>query len=158
MSSVFIGILRPFTSIEASSTTSGPDLRGLAREDVIFPNTVVPAFSTTFPFTETSCAIFASKLLPTTACELIRLTVLTVSVVPAGIVAPFKDEATTQAQHMTINPMNLFSIILFKKLIDGLCLSGSFVRWLGSSNRRGLHWRVNQLEDHSRDNTAGEVS
>jgi hypothetical protein len=103
--------LRPFSSIEASSTTSGPDLRGLAREDVIFPNTVVPAFNTTFPFTETFCASFASKLLPATACELIRLTVLTVSVVPAGIVAAFTHEAAKQPQDMMMNPMNLFCVI-----------------------------------------------
>jgi hypothetical protein len=91
---------------------SGPDLRGLAREDVIFPNALVPAFNTTFPLTETSCAIFASKLLPGTVCELMRLTVLTVSVVPAGIVAAFKDEAAKQAQHVAISVRNLFCIIL----------------------------------------------
>ena len=50
---VFTGILRPFASIEASSTLSGSDLRGLAREDAIFPNTLVPAFNKTFPFSET---------------------------------------------------------------------------------------------------------
>jgi hypothetical protein len=72
---------------------SGPDLRGLAREDVTFPNALVPAFNTTLPLTETSLAIFASKLLPATVCELTRLTVLTVTVVPAGIVAAFKDAA-----------------------------------------------------------------
>jgi hypothetical protein len=97
MSLVFTGTLCPFSSIELSSTTSGPDLRGLARDDVIFPNTLVPAFNTTFPFTETFCASFASKLLPTTVCELTRLTVLTVNVVPAGIVAALKDEAARQA-------------------------------------------------------------
>src|ERR1041385_2625681 len=111
MSSVFIGILRPFISIEASSTMSGPDLRGLAREDVIFPNTVVPAFNTTFPLTEMFLAIFASKLRPGTVCELMRLTVLTVSVVPAGMVAAFIDAAARQAQHVAINAMNLFCII-----------------------------------------------
>ncbi|HEU5245834.1 MAG TPA: hypothetical protein VFU09_01975 [Candidatus Udaeobacter sp.] len=97
--------------MEASSTASGPDLRGLAREDVIFPNVLVPAFNTTFPLTETSWAIFASKLLPGTVCELMRLTVLTVTVVPAGIVAAFKDEAAKQAQHMAINAVDLFCII-----------------------------------------------
>jgi hypothetical protein len=90
---------------------SGPDLRGLAREAVTFPNAFVPAFNTTFPFTETFCASFASKLLPATVCELIRLTVLTVNVVPAGIVAALKDEAAKQAKHVVINPMNLFCII-----------------------------------------------
>jgi hypothetical protein len=90
---------------------SGPDLRGLAREDVIFPNALVPAFNTTFPLTETFCASFASKLLPATVCELMRLTVLTVSVVPAGIVAAFNDAAAKQAQHVAMNVMNLFCII-----------------------------------------------
>jgi hypothetical protein len=107
-----MGILRPLTSIEASSTMSGPDLRGLAREDVIFPNALVPAFNTTFPLTETSFVIFASKLLPTTVCELMRLTVLTVSVVPAGIVAAFKDAAAKQAQHMAIDAIDLSSFTL----------------------------------------------
>ena len=50
---------------------------------------------------------FASKLLPTASCEVIRLTVLTVSVVPAGIVAAFKDDATTQAHVIAISGMNL---------------------------------------------------
>ena len=110
---VFTGILRPFRSIEASSTASGPDLRGLAREDVIFPNALVPAFNTTFPLTETSCAIFASKLLPTTDCELIRLTVLTVSVVPAGIVAEKDDwAAAIQAQLVIAIRMNV--LVIFK--------------------------------------------
>src|SRR6266487_1186194 len=108
---VFTGILRLFRSIEASSTVSGPDLRGLAREAVTFPNALVPAFNTTFPLTETSWAIFASKLLPGTVCELMRLTVLTVSVVPAGIVAAFKDAAEMQALQVTISRMNLFCII-----------------------------------------------
>src|SRR6266576_1728546 len=108
---VFTGILRPFRSIEASSTVSGPDFRGLAREAVTFPNVLVPAFNTTFPLTETSFAIFASKLLPGTVCEVMRLTVLTVSVVPAGMVAAFKDAAARQAQHVAINAMNLFCII-----------------------------------------------
>ena len=105
---VFTGILRPFRSIKSSSTVSGPDLRGLAREAVTFPNALVPAFNTTFPLTVTLWAIFASKLLPGTVCELMRLTVLTVSVVPAGIVAAFKDAAAKQAQHMEINAVDLF--------------------------------------------------
>lgn len=96
---------------------SGPDLRGLAREDVIFPNASVPAFNTTFPLTETSCVIFASKLLPTTVCELMRLTVLTVSVVPAGIVAA-KEEAT-QAQLVKAIKMNVF-LVMFRFVELGL--------------------------------------
>jgi hypothetical protein len=104
---VLTGILRPFTSIKESSTASGPDLRGLAREDVIFPNALVPAFNTTFPLTETSCAIFASKLLPTTVCELMRLTVLTVRIVPVGIVAAKEAGAAamtllTQSDHTSL--------------------------------------------------------
>ena len=91
---------------------SGSDLRGLAREERILPNAFVPAFNKTFPFTEMSWAIFASKLLPTTSCEVTRLTVVTVSVVPAGIVAAFKDEATKHAQTATITVLNLFRIIL----------------------------------------------
>jgi len=92
---VLTPILRPFTSIDANSTESGSDLRGFARDDAIFPNTFVPAFNTTFPLTETSCASFASKLLRTTSCEVTRLTVLTVSIVPAGIVAAPKEEVAT---------------------------------------------------------------
>ena len=90
----------------------GPDLRGLAREDVIFPNALVPALNTTFPLTETSCAIFASKLRPTPLCEVTRLTVVTVSVVPAEIVAAFKDDATKHAQTVAITVTNLYGIIL----------------------------------------------
>jgi hypothetical protein len=108
---VFTGTLRPFTSIKESSTDSGPDLRGLAREDVIFPNALVPAFNITFPLTETSCAIFASKLRPTTVCEETRLTVATVSVVPAGIVAAFRHEAANKTQIVVISAVNLFGII-----------------------------------------------
>jgi hypothetical protein len=85
----------------------------LAREDVTFPKTLVPAFNTTFPFTETSFAIFASKLLPTTVCELMRLTVRTVSVVPAGIVAAVTDEAATHAQMPRITAIILVSFIGF---------------------------------------------
>ena len=112
ISSVFTGILRPFASIDASSMASGPDLRGLARDDVIFPNTLVPALNTTFPLTGTSCASFASKLLPTTACELMRLTVLTVNIVPTGIVAAFKDAAARVARHMRIIAVDLCRFIL----------------------------------------------
>jgi hypothetical protein len=41
----------------------------------------------------------------------IRLTVFTVSTVPAGIVAAFKDETANQAQTVAIRAMNLFDII-----------------------------------------------
>jgi hypothetical protein len=112
MSLVFTGTLRPFTSIKASSTMSGPDLRGLARDDVIFPNALVPALNTTFPLTGTFCASFASKLLPTTVCEVMRLTVLTVSIVPAGIVAAFKDTAAKQAEQLAITAVDICSFIL----------------------------------------------
>ena len=51
---VFTATLRPFTETDVSSTVSGWDLRGLAREERILPNAFVPAFNKTFPFTETS--------------------------------------------------------------------------------------------------------
>jgi hypothetical protein len=51
---VFTATLRPFTETDVSSTVSGSDLRGLARDDLIFPNAFVPAFNRTFPFSETS--------------------------------------------------------------------------------------------------------
>jgi hypothetical protein len=108
---VFTGTLRPFTETEVNSTLSGSDLRGLARDDVTFPNAFVPALNRTFPLTETSCAIFASKLLPITVCEVIRLTVLTVSTVPAGMVAACKEEAATHPQQVAINAIHLFLII-----------------------------------------------
>jgi hypothetical protein len=41
-----------------------------------------------------------------------ELTVITVSVVPAGIVAAFKDEAATQAQVVAITVINFFRIVL----------------------------------------------
>jgi hypothetical protein len=41
-----------------------------------------------------------------------ELAVLTLSVVPAGIVAAFKEEAATQAHVMAITLMNLYRIIL----------------------------------------------
>jgi len=126
MSLVFTATRRPFTSSDASSTTSGPDLRGLAREDVIFPNALVPAFKTTFPLTETFCASFASKLLPTTVCELIRLTVVTVNVVPAGIVAAFKDAAAKKAQQVAINKISFFRVILVLAVIVECFQGGKF--------------------------------
>jgi hypothetical protein len=42
----------------------------------------------------------------------IRLTVVIVRAVPAGIVAAFKDEAATQAHVIAISVMSLFGIIL----------------------------------------------
>ena len=91
---VFTATLRPFTD---NGRQFHSEWLGLARistrRAVIFPNAFVPAFNKTFPFTETFWAIFVSKLLPTTFCAVRRLTVVTVSVVPAGIVAAFKDEA-----------------------------------------------------------------
>jgi hypothetical protein len=40
-----------------------------------------------------------------------ELAVFTLSTVPAGIVAAFKDEAAKQAQHVARNTMDLFRII-----------------------------------------------
>ena len=109
---VFTVALRPFTEIDVSSSVSGSDLRGLARDDLIFPNVFVPALKKTVPLIATSRSIWAAKVLPTGSCEEIELTVLTASAVPAGIVTAFKDEATKQAQHVVINTMNLFRTIL----------------------------------------------
>jgi hypothetical protein len=46
-----------------------------------------------------------SKVLPTAVFELKELTALTVSVVPAGIVAAFTYEAAAQAQRTEITAM-----------------------------------------------------
>jgi hypothetical protein len=56
--------------------------------------------------------IVAAKVLPTGSCEEIELAVLTLRIVPAGIIAAFRDEATKQAQHVAINTIILFRIIL----------------------------------------------
>jgi len=109
---VFTATLRPFTEIDVSSSVSASDLRGLARDDLIFPNAFVPAFNRTVPLTPTSWSIFAAKLLPAGSCEEMELAVLTLSVVPAGIVAAFKDDAATQAHVIAISVMSLFGIIL----------------------------------------------
>src|SRR6266496_3687178 len=109
---VFTATLRPFTEIEVSSRVSGSDLRALAREDLIFPNAFVPAFNRTVPLTATSWSSFAAKVLPTGSCEEMELAVLTLSVVPPGIVAAFKDEAATQAHAVAITVINFFRIIL----------------------------------------------
>ena len=90
---------------------SGSDLRGLARDDLIFPNAFVPAFNRTFPFTATSWSICAAKVLPTGSCDEIELAVLTASVVPAGIVAALKDEAANQADIIAMSAMDLFDVI-----------------------------------------------
>ena len=51
-----------------------------------------------------------------------ELAVFTLSTVPAGIVAAFKDEAAKHTQQTAINPMNLFRIIFcFEKLICESC-------------------------------------
>src|SRR5207249_4070522 len=109
---VFIVTLRPFTETDVSSSVSGSDLRGLARDDLIFPNALVPAFNRTVPLTATFWSSFAAKVLPTGSCEEMELVVLTLSVVPAGIVAAFKEEAATQAHVIAISGMSLFGIIL----------------------------------------------
>src|SRR4030095_1877894 len=93
---------------------SGSFLRGLYRDDTIFPNALLPAFSTTWPLTETSLASFPSKLLPTTVFELKELTLLTMSVVPAGMVAAFTDETATQAQMTDVSAMIFVCFIFFR--------------------------------------------
>jgi hypothetical protein len=55
---------------------------------------------------------FAAKVLPAGSCEVMELAVLTLSVVPAGMVAAFKDEAAKHAQHVVTNRITLFRIIL----------------------------------------------
>ena len=113
---VFIATLRPFTEIDVSSSVSGSDLRGFARDDVIFPNVFVPAFNRTAPLTATFWSIFAAKVLPTGSCEDRELTVCTANVVPAGIVAAFKVEAAKHAQTIAITVMNLSRIIVVEWL------------------------------------------
>jgi hypothetical protein len=109
--------LRPFTEIDVSSIVSGSDLRGLARDDLIFPNAFVPDFNNTCPFTATSWSILAAKLLPAGSCDEMELAVCTDSVVPAGIVAAFKVEAAKHAQTIAITVMNFCGIILVEWLI-----------------------------------------
>jgi len=108
---VFIATLRPFIEIDVSSKVSGSDLRGFAREDVIFPNTFVPACNRTAPLTLTSPLIFAAKLLPAGSCDEMELTVCTASVVPAGIVAAVKVEIAKHAQIVAKAVMNWFRLI-----------------------------------------------
>jgi hypothetical protein len=108
---VFIGTVCPFIEMDESSTLSGADLRGLARDAVIFPNTFVPAVNRTRPLSETSCASFASKLLPTMLCDVIRLTVFIVRLVPAGIVAALEREIANKAQKLTVKAMSCFEVI-----------------------------------------------
>ena len=109
--SVFTATLRPFTEIDVSSRASRSDLRGLARDDLIFPNAFDPAFNRTVPLTATFWSSFAAKVLPTGSCEEMELAVLTLSIVPAGIVAAFKDEAATEAYVMAITLINFLRII-----------------------------------------------
>jgi hypothetical protein len=97
-----------------SSTLSGVFLRGLARDAVIFPNAFVPAFNRTFPFITTFWSSCATKVLPTGSREVMELAVLTLSVVPGGMVAAFNDEAPKQANVTPITAMNLFRFIYLK--------------------------------------------
>jgi len=87
-------------------------LRGLAPDALILPNALVPAFNKTPPLTTTSWSICTSKVLPTGSLEEMELTVRTPSVVPAGIVAAFKDETAEQAQATATIAMNFSLIIL----------------------------------------------
>ena len=57
---------------------------------------------------------FSLEVLPATVFELNELTVLTVIVVPAGSVAAFKDEATTQAQTTEIAAMTFVCFIFWR--------------------------------------------
>src|SRR5215510_2163610 len=110
-------MLRPLTETDVSSTVSGSFLRGLCREDAILPKALLPAFNTALPLTETSWASFPSQVLPTGVFEVNELTLLTVSVVPAGIAAAFADEAATQAQTTEITAMTFVSSILSPELL-----------------------------------------
>ena len=113
---VFTGTRRPFTSTDVSSTLSGSDLRGLRREALTFPNAFVSALNKTLPFTETFWAIFTSKLLPTASCEVIRLTVVTGIVVPAGIVAAFADKAVIPLQITAMTEILFVNFIMIPKV------------------------------------------
>ena len=53
----------------------------------------------------------AAKVLPTGSVEETELAVCTVRVVPVGIVAAFKDDATNHAQTIAITIMGLYRII-----------------------------------------------
>src|SRR5215471_15256632 len=97
--------------MDVSSTVSGSFLRGLCREEAILPKALLPAFSTVLPLTETFWASLPSQVLPTTVFELNELTALTVSVVPAGIVAAFADEAAIQPQITAITELLGFIMI-----------------------------------------------
>src|SRR5215471_18977493 len=120
-------MLRPFTEMDVSSTVSGSFLRGLCREEAILPKALLPAFKTTCPLTETSCASFPSKLLPTEVLEVKELTALTVIVVPAGIVAAFTDEAATQAQTTEITATIFVCFIRIVNWSSVGCLVRRFV-------------------------------
>jgi hypothetical protein len=150
--SVFTATLRPFTETDVSSTLSGVFLRGLARDAVIFPNAFVPAFNRTFPFITTFWSSCAAKVLPTGSCEVMELAVLTLSVVPAGMLAAFNDEAPKQANVTPITAINLFRFIYLK---NGWlrCVQNNSVLWpgqldLGHTSRLGL---ITSVVRHSRD-------
>jgi hypothetical protein len=68
----------------------------------------MPALNRTVLLIATSSLIFAAKVLPTGSCEEIELSMLTLMIVPAGIIAAVKDEATKQAQHVAINTIFFF--------------------------------------------------
>ena len=162
---VFTATLRPFTEIDVSSRASRSDLRGLARDDLIFPNAFDPAFNTTVPLTATSWSTCAAKVLPTGSCEEMELAVLKLSVVPAGMVAAFKDDATKHAQTVAITVMNLYRVILIEWLIFQVRTKGTrgkellrrFVRRLICCDRGGLHRLIDQLENNGCYNSGSEV-
>jgi hypothetical protein len=106
---VFTVTSRPFTEIDLISRVSGSDLRGFARDDLTIPNAFAPAFNRTFPLTATSWSTLASKVLPTGSVEEMELTVRTVSVVLAGMVAA-REEAI-QAQLVIAIKVNVFLVI-----------------------------------------------
>ena len=112
--SVFTATLCPFTETDVSSRLSGVFLRGLARDAAIFPDAFVPAFNRTFPFITTFWLSCAVKVLPTGSCEVMELAVLTLSIVPAGMVAAFNDKAPKQANVIPITEMNLFRFIYLR--------------------------------------------
>ena len=55
-------------------------------------------------------------------CDVTRLTVLTVSTVPAEIVAALKDETANQPQIIAVRAMNLFCIISESIIAGYLCI------------------------------------
>ncbi len=108
---VLIGTMRPLLTIPVRFRVSGLELRALAREASILPNTLVPAFRTTLFLTTTFWSSCAVNVLPTLSCEEIKSRVRTTKVVPAGIVAAFRGEAATHAQLRIIIRINVFRVI-----------------------------------------------